>query len=232
MAHILVVDDEQYMREMLRDMLEEAGHDVETACDGVEGLSRFRAKRPALVITDLLMPTKGGLNVIKEVRATHSDQPVIAISGGGKDGKLNFLSTARTFPGVKTLKKPFGHRDLLAVVEEVLVWAKGRHGDLHRPSWRGASARKNGERQVPDGKVQTRLERTNRKERHASHNPIEIRDSEPRTAHALFRQADADVARRAAAGPAGYLFLYLLAVTVNPFYQNSPVVGVTSGRGL
>ena len=121
MAHILIVDDEEYMREMLQDMLEEAGHTAETACDGVEGLNRFRTRRPALVITDLLMPSKGGLNLIKEVRATNPDQPMVAISGGGKDGKLNFLSTARTFPGVKTLKKPFGHEDLLAVVKDALA---------------------------------------------------------------------------------------------------------------
>ena len=121
MAHILVVDDEEYMREMLEDMLVEAGHSVETANDGAEGLRRFQTGCPDLVITDLLMPSKGGLNLIKEVRATHPAQPMVAISGGGKDGKLNFLSTARTFPGVKTLKKPFGHEDLLAVVKDALA---------------------------------------------------------------------------------------------------------------
>ena len=120
MAYILVVDDEEKVCAMLRDVLDEAGHEVQTACGGEEGLRQFQARQPDLVITDILMPIKGGLDLIKKVRDQRPDQPVIAISGGGKDGKLNFLSTAKTFPGVKTLGKPFGHRELLKLVSQVL----------------------------------------------------------------------------------------------------------------
>ena len=120
MAYILVVDDEEDIRELLRAMLEEAGHVVETACDGADGVCRFHTKQPDLVVTDILMPNMGGLNLITEVRRQHPDLPVIAISGGGTDGKLNFLKTAKTFPGVKTMDKPFGNQEFLDAVGEVL----------------------------------------------------------------------------------------------------------------
>jgi len=120
MARILVIDDEEPVRAMIRQMLERAGHAVEEAADGDAGIRAYRARPADLVITDILMPAKGGLVVIKEMRAACPDARFIAISGGGRTGRLSFLSTARTFPGVRTLKKPFRRADLLSLVEEVL----------------------------------------------------------------------------------------------------------------
>lgn len=120
-ARILIIDDEEPVRSMLRQMLEGAGYDVQEACDGDEGLRLFRTNPADLVVTDLLMPNKGGLITISELRRDHPDARVIAISGGGRNGKLNFLSTARTFPGVRTLRKPFRRAELLDVVAEVLA---------------------------------------------------------------------------------------------------------------
>jgi DNA-binding NtrC family response regulator len=120
MAHILVVDDEEYMRDLLSDILEEAGHRVETAVDGAAADAVIVHEEPDLIITDILMPNKGGLKLIGELRARGSTVPVIAISGGGKDGKLRFLSTAATFPNVKGLDKPFGHQELIDAVERSL----------------------------------------------------------------------------------------------------------------
>lgn len=121
MARILVIDDEEPVRAMLREMLQRAGHEVTEAADGDAGLSAFRSQPPDLVITDILMPAKGGLVTIKEIRSLDPAARIIAISGGGKTGKLSFLSTARTFPGVKTLRKPFRRAELLGLVEEVLA---------------------------------------------------------------------------------------------------------------
>lgn len=121
MARILVVDDEAPVREVLRDLLGDEGHQIDEAENGEEALQRFRANPADLVITDILMPKAGGLNLIRSLCDLAPDLPVIAISGGGKDGKLNFLSTANTFSQVRTLKKPFHVEDLLGLVRESLV---------------------------------------------------------------------------------------------------------------
>ena len=121
MANILVMDDEEPIRSMVRQMLERAGHTVREAADGAEGLALFRASRPDLVITDILMPNKGGLVAIKEIRQLDPGAKILAMSGGGKDGKLNFLSTARTFEGLETLRKPFTRAQLLTAVNGLLT---------------------------------------------------------------------------------------------------------------
>jgi len=121
MANILVMDDEEPIRSMVRQMLERSGHTVRDAADGAEGVALFRASRPDLVITDILMPNMGGLVAIKEIRQLDPGAKILAISGGGKDGKLNFLSTARTFEGLQTLRKPFTRSQLLTAVNELLA---------------------------------------------------------------------------------------------------------------
>jgi DNA-binding NtrC family response regulator len=123
MARILVVDDEASVREVLRDLLTDAGHQVVEAVDGEDALRRFRVASTDLVITDILMPNAGGLNLLGALSQKAPALPMIAISGGGKDGKLNFLSTAATFPTVRTLKKPFHVTDLLGLVQESLAAA-------------------------------------------------------------------------------------------------------------
>lgn len=120
MARILIIEDDLLVRGVVRDVLEEAGHQVDEASDGEEGVARYGTRRFDLVITDILMPKRGGLNVIREIRRLRPRAKVIAISGGGKDGKLSFLSTARSFGGVVTLAKPFQHQELLAKVGELL----------------------------------------------------------------------------------------------------------------
>ena len=108
---ILLADDDPTIRNLMRELLEEDGPTVLEAENGNEAIEVFRAQRPALVIVDILMPRMGGLNVIKQIQGTHAAQPIIAISGGAQKG-LNFLETARTFKGVKTLEKPFHLDDL------------------------------------------------------------------------------------------------------------------------
>ncbi|MDF1555741.1 MAG: response regulator [Deferrisomatales bacterium] len=120
MAGILVVDDEEDMRSMLTQMLERAGHQVTTATDGQEAIEAFRAAPPDVLLIDVLMPIKGGLVAISEIRKGAPTARIIAMSGGGRNGKLNFLSTAQTFPGVRTVRKPFRRQQLLALVGEVL----------------------------------------------------------------------------------------------------------------
>ena len=120
MARILVVDDEEDMRSMLTQMLERVGHTVVTANNGEEAIEAFAAHTPDLMLIDILMPKKGGLVAISEIRKQSPEAPILAMSGGGRDGKLNFLSTAQTFPGVRTVRKPFRRQQLLALVGEML----------------------------------------------------------------------------------------------------------------
>jgi DNA-binding NtrC family response regulator len=121
MARILIIEDEDQIREMLRQTLTRAGHEVAEARDGEEGLTIFAANPADLVVTDILMPKKGGLVTILELRQQHPELKIIAMSGGGRSGKLNFLSTAKTFPGVRTFRKPFKKTEFLSAVEELLA---------------------------------------------------------------------------------------------------------------
>ena len=123
MSRILVVDDEEDMRSMLTQMLERAGHTVATATDGEEAIEAFGEAGADLVLIDILMPKKGGLVAISEIRTQDPTAKIIAMSGGGRHGKLNFLSTAKTFPGVQAVRKPFRRQQLLQLIEEMLAAA-------------------------------------------------------------------------------------------------------------
>src|SRR5918999_5755240 len=107
MARILVVDDDADMRFIVREILKSAGHDVTVAVNGREGTVAYFEQRPDLVITDLFMPEKDGLTVIRELRAASPEVKIIAISGGGPAGEPGSLDNARTLGAVGALAKPF-----------------------------------------------------------------------------------------------------------------------------
>jgi CheY-like chemotaxis protein len=119
MAHILVVDDQGYVRDVLRRLLESAGHDVTVARDGVEGLEAFRDRPADLVLCDLFMPNKDGLQTIEELRRGWPGVPVVAVSGGSADGEWDALPAAEAL-GAATLEKPFTAEALLALLERLL----------------------------------------------------------------------------------------------------------------
>jgi len=121
MDRILIVDDEQGVREVLRASLEQAGYAVDEAADGAEALAICEKKPVDLLVTDIVMPKLGGLTLIRSLRDRSPLARIVAISGGGPSGKLNFLSTARTFPGVRVLEKPFTLEALGKTVKEVLA---------------------------------------------------------------------------------------------------------------
>lgn len=121
MARILIVDDEEPIRRVVRAVVERLGHTAEEAENGVEGLSSFQQRPQDLVITDVLMPHMGGLRFVSELKAVSPDQKVIAISGGGAEGKLNFLATMKTFPNVQILRKPFRPQELMEMISGFLA---------------------------------------------------------------------------------------------------------------
>lgn len=121
MAKIIIIDDDNQFRNMLRQMLEGAGHEVIEACDGKEGMSLFEGNQIDLVITDIFMPEKEGIELIMEFRRNFPENKIIAVSGGGgnispKEG----LQMAKSLGVQYTFSKPFEREDLLDAVNELL----------------------------------------------------------------------------------------------------------------
>lgn len=120
MKRILVIDDDERFRSMLVQMLTRAGYEVAGAGNGKEGL-RLQQEAPAgLVITDLIMPEKEGMETIMELRRSFPATRIIAISGGGRTGAQDFLPVAQKLGATRTLAKPFSREELLEAVRGVL----------------------------------------------------------------------------------------------------------------
>lgn len=120
MATILIVDDDPQFRKMLRQMLERAGHSVVEASNGKEGEKLYRSFQPCLMITDIFMPEKEGLETIMEIKSEFPSAKIIAMSGGGREGDDLFLRHAEQFGASQILKKPFERQELLSMVAETL----------------------------------------------------------------------------------------------------------------
>jgi CheY-like chemotaxis protein len=125
MARILIVDDEPQMRRLLREALERAGYSVDEACDGLLALVRFAEHQPDLVITDLIMPQREGLETIQTLRRKCPKVPIIAISGGGRESSSGYLTIAATFGANRVFAKPFRVEELLSAVAELTAQATG-----------------------------------------------------------------------------------------------------------
>jgi CheY-like chemotaxis protein len=120
MAHILVIDDNDSIRLLVRMILERAGHAVEEAADGVEGVRAFRRREPDLVLCDLFMPRQGGLEVMRELRRERPGVPFIAMSGGDLAAQPDLLPVAERQGADWVLHKPFGQPELLRAVAQRL----------------------------------------------------------------------------------------------------------------
>ena len=120
MIEILVVDDDPLMRELLAEWLSAAGYGVRQADTGAAALQMLRSRPAGLLITDMDMPGRDGAETLAEARRMLPELAVIAISGGARDGKKSWASTAREHGAAKTLAKPFEREALLAAVAQVL----------------------------------------------------------------------------------------------------------------
>lgn len=118
---ILVIDDEESVRFVVKEMLEFEGYEVTTAPNGKVGLQLFRKKPTDLILTDIFMPEMEGLETIRELHRDFPQLKIIAMSGGGESGMLSFLSFAKRFGALRTLRKPFSREELLEVVKELLA---------------------------------------------------------------------------------------------------------------
>jgi two-component system chemotaxis response regulator CheY len=118
---VLLIEDDAIARMTIVQLLEEAGHQVLWAVNGMQGMAVFRGWQPDLVITDIIIPD----------RAAKPDAKIIAMSGGGRIGNTDFLQIARQLGAIDVVAKPFDPDFLLAIVEACLarqVRASGSEG--------------------------------------------------------------------------------------------------------
>lgn len=120
MNRILVIDDDPNVRQMICHMLEREGYEVDTAANGREGVEKFRANTPLLVITDIIMPEQEGIETIRQLRAQDPDCRIVAISGGGRIGPSDYLSMAKLLGATEAISKPFEKAQLLVAVRNAL----------------------------------------------------------------------------------------------------------------
>ena len=120
-GQILVIEDDFAVRELIQETLLRAGYDVRSAEDGDVGMSMFRERNPDLVITDIIMPQKEGLQTIREMKLEAPQVKVIAMSGGGRHSNGDYLKLARKFGAERTVAKPFMRDEMLSIVREVLA---------------------------------------------------------------------------------------------------------------
>jgi DNA-binding response OmpR family regulator len=116
MASILLVEDDDQLRTMLKLLLTSSGHEVWEAPNGTRVRDMHQQQRFDLIITDLVMPDKEGLEVIMELRLRDEDVKIIAISGGGQVGAESYLRIAQKLGVKRTLSKPFGNQEFLEAV--------------------------------------------------------------------------------------------------------------------
>jgi DNA-binding response OmpR family regulator len=120
MQNILVVDDEEIIRNLINIILKQAGYCVRMACNGEEASQLLNQSVPELLITDLVMPEKSGTQLIQEVRSQHPAIPIIALSGAQSDQPGVYLEMAKSFGANYVLAKPFSLGELLGLVKEAL----------------------------------------------------------------------------------------------------------------
>ena len=121
MGRILVVDDDVEIRNILRNLLESAGFEVQIASNGRDAIDRFRANPADMIITDIVMPEMDGLTMIVGLKSEFPDVKIIVTSSGGPMKSDTLLDIAEEIGAVQALLKPFNKDELLAVVNSTLA---------------------------------------------------------------------------------------------------------------
>lgn len=120
MARILVIDDDGQVRGAIRRILERAGHTVLDAADGEAGIRVYRERPTDLIITDIFMPERDGIETIQQLRREFPGVKIIAISGGDRTRTVDLRKDAELLGASRTLRKPFELTELLEAVSELL----------------------------------------------------------------------------------------------------------------
>lgn len=117
---VLVMDDDESIRDLLIFALEDEGCEVFSANNGLDGMALFKQQTIDLVITDIIMPGKEGIEIVREIKQTHPDKKLIVMSGFDGIGQNDYLKYARVFGADKTFRKPFDIHEFMASVRELL----------------------------------------------------------------------------------------------------------------
>jgi DNA-binding response OmpR family regulator len=120
MACIVLIEDNNTLRGILKKTLEYEGHEVLDAQDGIDGERLYQEGYADLVITDIVMPRKDGIEVILELRRDFPDIKILAISGGGRIGSEQYLDMAKSLGAQDILGKPFKQKDIVESVRKLL----------------------------------------------------------------------------------------------------------------
>jgi CheY-like chemotaxis protein len=121
MKRILVIDDDVQMRQMLKQMLERQGYEVVVAADGKEGMMLYRQEATDLIITDIIMPNKEGVETIIELRHDFPDVKIIAMSGGSRAlDAQDCLTYVKCLGASCVFSKPFERMELLEAIQGLL----------------------------------------------------------------------------------------------------------------
>ena len=118
---VLVIDDDRLVRDSLNRVLSKAGFTVLTAENGARGIQILAQNNASVVVTDIIMPEMEGIQTIQELRKQWPNLPIIAISGGGRRGNLDFLKAAAAFGARAVLQKPFSNDDLVSAVRTAIA---------------------------------------------------------------------------------------------------------------
>ena len=121
MARIIVIDDQESIRRLVRRALELDGHQVLDASDGEMGMQLLEREPADVVITDIFMPGQDGILTLRQIRKRFPAVKVIVMSGGDSTGLLDMRQDAELLGAVKTLQKPFSPREILDTVQAVLA---------------------------------------------------------------------------------------------------------------
>lgn len=117
MAKILLVEDDDLVRDMLAQVLERAAHEVESATNGEEATELLKHSEPDIMVTDIIMPKKSGITLISEVRDKHPRMEIIAISGGGRLDPTGYLDLSESLGATVSFEKPVDNTALLMAIE-------------------------------------------------------------------------------------------------------------------
>lgn len=117
MANILLVEDDELVRDMLVQVLKRASHQVESAIDGEQATEILKRSAPDIMVTDIIMPKKSGITLIAEVKNKHPDMEIIAISGGGRLDPTGYLDLSESIGATVSFEKPIDKSALLMAID-------------------------------------------------------------------------------------------------------------------
>jgi DNA-binding response OmpR family regulator len=120
MQRILLVDDDTALRKLLRLNLTKMGYAVAEASNGKEALAMQLNDPAELVLTDLIMPEKEGLETIPELRKKYPDVKIIAMSGGGRGSAADYLKIAKMMGADRVMTKPFSYQELSDTIAQIM----------------------------------------------------------------------------------------------------------------